>query len=175
MFQFCILLVQNYKCELYAYRYRKVRLLSANIKSPSVRPDVRLRFMRLVEQLWRRCVRVLAGFVLALLMQTYTSCGVLNVLMSDFIQIYILSYPCNWLWRHTGLWEVETPTFSLDIRLTDRGEVSLTHRPPFIPGRFLVLISVRRRVDPSSLLARSSVQLKKQKTTLGIEPVAIRL
>jgi hypothetical protein len=34
---------------------------------------------------------------------------------------------------------------------TDGGEVvSLTHRQPFIPGRFLVLISVRGYVDPQS-------------------------
>jgi hypothetical protein len=34
--------------------------------------------------------------------------------------------------------------YFLENRLTDGGEVvSLTHRPPFTPTRFLVLISVR--------------------------------
>jgi hypothetical protein len=39
--------------------------------------------------------------------------------------------------------DVEAPTFSLDNRLTDDGEVvSLTRRPPFTPsGRLLILIS----------------------------------
>jgi hypothetical protein len=37
----------------------------------------------------------------------------------------------------------------LDNRLTDGGEVvSPTRRPSLPPGRFLVLISVRGRVDP---------------------------
>jgi hypothetical protein len=43
-------------------------------------------------------------------------------------------YPCNRPWRPIGLWDVETPTFSLDNRLTDGGEiVSLTSRPSFTP------------------------------------------
>jgi hypothetical protein len=45
-----------------------------------------------------------------------------------------------------GPWGCETsrlPHF-LDNRLTDGDEVFIpTHRPPFTPGRFLVLISVR--------------------------------
>jgi hypothetical protein len=44
------------------------------------------------------------------------------------------SYPCNRLWRPIGLWDVEAPTFSPDIRLTDGSKVvSLTHRPPLTP------------------------------------------
>jgi hypothetical protein len=40
-------------------------------------------------------------------------------------------YPCNRLWRSTGLWDFEAPTF-LDIGLTDSGEVvSLTRLPYF--------------------------------------------
>jgi hypothetical protein len=45
--------------------------------------------------------------------------------------IKVKSYPCNRPWR---LWDVEAPTFSLDNRLTDGGEVvSLTRRPTFTP------------------------------------------
>jgi hypothetical protein len=41
----------------------------------------------------------------------------------------------------------------LDNRLTDCGEVvSLTRQPPFTPGRFLVLISVRGWVDPRAIV-----------------------
>jgi hypothetical protein len=44
------------------------------------------------------------------------------------------SYRCNMPWRPIGLWDVEAPTFSLDNRLTDGGEVvSLTRRPPLYP------------------------------------------
>jgi hypothetical protein len=50
-----------------------------------------------------------------------------------------VSYPCTRLWRPIGMWDIEAPTFSLDNRLTDGGEVvSLTRRPSFtsrkIPG-----------------------------------------
>jgi hypothetical protein len=41
----------------------------------------------------------------------------------------------------------------LDNRLTDGGEVvRLTHRPPFISRKFLVLLSVRVWVDPRDLV-----------------------
>jgi hypothetical protein len=40
----------------------------------------------------------------------------------------------------------------LDNRLTDGGEVSLTRWPPFTPGRFLVLISIRGWVDPKPIV-----------------------
>jgi hypothetical protein len=46
------------------------------------------------------------------------------------------TYPCNRPWRPIRLWDVEAPTFSLDNRLTDGGEVvSPTRRPPFAPGK----------------------------------------
>jgi hypothetical protein len=64
----------------------------------------------------------------------------INLTVSD-IDVYILikSYPCNRPWRPIGLWDVEAPTFSLDILFTDSGKVvSLMRRPPFthrkIPG-----------------------------------------
>jgi hypothetical protein len=45
---------------------------------------------------------------------------------------------CNWPWRTTWLWDVETPTFSLNNRLTDCGKVvSLTRRPLFTPRQIL--------------------------------------
>jgi hypothetical protein len=41
-------------------------------------------------------------------------------------------YPCNRPWRPIGLCDFEAPTFSLDNRLTDGGEVvSLTRGTPF--------------------------------------------
>jgi hypothetical protein len=48
--------------------------------------------------------------------------------------------------------EVEAPTFS-DIRLTDGGKVvSLASRRFLLPGRFLVLISVRGWVDSRAIV-----------------------
>jgi hypothetical protein len=42
------------------------------------------------------------------------------------------SYSCNRPRRSIGLWDVEAPTFSLDNRLTDGGEVvSFTRWQPF--------------------------------------------
>jgi hypothetical protein len=44
----------------------------------------------------------------------------------------VKSYPSNRPWRPIRLWDVEAPTFSLDSRLTDGGEVvSLMRRSPF--------------------------------------------
>jgi hypothetical protein len=64
----------------------------------------------------------------------------------------------------TGLRDVEASTFSLKSRITDGGEVSLTHRPSLPPGRLLVLISVRGRVDP-----RAIVQLERIMSTDKIQ------
>jgi hypothetical protein len=48
----------------------------------------------------------------------------------------VSSYICNKPWRPIALWDVEVPTFSIDNRLTDDGEVvSLTHRLPFTPRK----------------------------------------
>jgi hypothetical protein len=52
------------------------------------------------------------------------------------IILYSKSYLCNRPWKPTGWWDVEVPTFSLDNRHIDGGEViSLTRRPPFTPRR----------------------------------------
>jgi hypothetical protein len=55
------------------------------------------------------------------------------------------SYLHNRPWRPIGLWDVETPTFCLDSRLTDTSKVISLKAPAALdpPGRFLVLISVR--------------------------------
>jgi hypothetical protein len=52
----------------------------------------------------------------------------------------------------------------LENRLTDGGEVvSLTRRPLFTPGRFLVLISVRGSADPRAIVRLEVlVKLKKK-------------
>jgi hypothetical protein len=47
-----------------------------------------------------------------------------------------MCYPCSRPRRPVGLWDVEAPTFSLDNRLTEGGEV-VRHmrRPPFTPRK----------------------------------------
>jgi hypothetical protein len=73
--------------------------------------------------------------------------------------------------------EMSRLTNFLDNRLTDSGEaVSLMHRPPFTPGRFLVLISVRGHVDPRDIVWLEGLgQLKTPMTSTGIEPTTFRL
>jgi hypothetical protein len=63
-------------------------------------------------------------------------------------------------------------------QLTDDGEVvSFTRRPPFTPpGRFLVLISVRGRVDSMAILRLEELRkLKNAMTSAGFEPQIFRL
>jgi hypothetical protein len=51
------------------------------------------------------------------------------------------------------VWAPSRLTHFLDNLLTDGGEVaSITRRPLFTPGRFLVLISVRGRVDSRAIV-----------------------
>jgi hypothetical protein len=65
----------------------------------------------------------------------------------------------------------------LDKLLTNDGEVvSLTSRPLFAPGRFLVLISVKDWVDPRVIVRLEGLgQLKNPMTSLGFEPATFRL
>jgi hypothetical protein len=67
----------------------------------------------------------------------------------------------------------------LHNRLTDGGEVvSLTRRPntPLPPGGFLILISVKRSVDPRAIMRLEGLgKLKDPVTSLGIEPATSRL
>jgi hypothetical protein len=76
------------------------------------------------------------------------------------------SYPCNTPSR--------LPHF-LDNRLIDGGEViSLTRRQPFIPGRFLVLISVRGWVDPRPIARLEGLNQSKNPVTSRMEPATFR-
>jgi hypothetical protein len=61
-------------------------------------------------------------------------------------------------------------------RLTDGGEVvSLTRRPPFTPGRFLVLISVIGLIDSMAIVRLERLgQLKNPITLSGIKPATFR-
>jgi hypothetical protein len=77
-----------------------------------------------------------------------------------------------------GLWDIEAPTFCLDNRLTDGGEVSLTRRPPFtlrkIPGTHFC----QRLSHPQGHSAAWSVrwiETKNPMTSSGIEPATFRL
>jgi hypothetical protein len=71
-------------------------------------------------------------------------------------------------WRPLGLREVEAPPFS-DIRHTDGGKVVRpTRRPLFTPGRFLVLISVRGRVDTRAIVRLQILSKLKKSTSSGI-------
>jgi hypothetical protein len=66
----------------------------------------------------------------------------------------------------------------LDNQLTDGGEVvSLMHWPPFTPlRRFLVIISVRGRVNPwATVCLKELGELKNPVTSLGIEPATFWL
>jgi hypothetical protein len=63
----------------------------------------------------------------------------------------------------------------LDNRLTDGGDVSLTRRPPFIPRKFLVLISVRGSVDLRPIVRLEELgQMKNPMTSWGIESMTFR-
>jgi hypothetical protein len=75
-------------------------------------------------------------------------------------------------------WGCETSRLPhvVDNRLIDGGEVvSLTRRPPFTPGIFLVLISVRSWVDPRTIVRLEGLdQLKNPMTSSRIELTTFR-
>jgi hypothetical protein len=86
-------------------------------------------------------------------------------------------YPCNSPWRSIGLWDVEAPVFSRQsAHRWRRGCQSYAPAGrPLPPGRFLVLISVKRRVDPRSIVRLEGLgQLKIPMTSSGLEPAAFR-
>jgi hypothetical protein len=85
------------------------------------------------------------------------------------VKIFIWSYPCNKPRRTIWLWNVEAPTFLLDIRLTDGGKfVSLTRRPPFAPREdSWVLISFRGWVDPRAILSLEELGTLKNPSDIG--------
>jgi hypothetical protein len=60
--------------------------------------------------------------------------------------------------RPIGLWDVETLTFCLDSRLTDGDEFVSVKRRPLPPGRFLVLISVKRLSRPQGHSAAGTIR-----------------
>jgi hypothetical protein len=85
-------------------------------------------------------------------------------------------YPCNRPWRPIGFWDVVAPTFCLDNRLTNGGEVRFTRRPPLDPGRFLVFIYVRGWVDSRATVRLERLgKLKNPVTSSGIERATIQL
>jgi hypothetical protein len=69
---------------------------------------------------------------------------------------------------------IQAPTFSLDNRLIDGGEVvNLTHwlTALYPQGRFLVLISIRGCVDPRAIVRLEGLgKLKNPMTSSGIKP-----
>jgi hypothetical protein len=70
--------------------------------------------------------------------------------------VALVRNPCNKPWRPIGLRDVEVPTFCLDNRLIDGGEVvSLTRRPPLTSPRedFLVLILLEAESTPGAINA----------------------
>jgi hypothetical protein len=72
-------------------------------------------------------------------------------------------YPCNRPWRPIGLWDVEALTFSK--KSAHRWRWGCHPYAPaafYPPGRFLILISVKGRVDP-------------QMTSTGIESAIFQL
>jgi hypothetical protein len=81
------------------------------------------------------------------------------------------TYPCNRSWRPIGLWDVEAPIFSRQSAHRWRwGRQPHTPAALYLPGRFLVLISVRGRLRLEGLC-----QLKNSMTSLSYEPATFRL
>jgi hypothetical protein len=68
-------------------------------------------------------------------------------------QLYSLSYTRNRPWRSIELWDVEAPTFSRQSAQRRRwGCQPYVPAAPLPPGRFLVLIPNRGRVDPRAVM-----------------------
>jgi hypothetical protein len=80
--------------------------------------------------------------------------------------------PCNRPWRPIGLWEVEAPTFYGQSAHKWRwGCQPYASVALYLPGRFLVLISVRGWVDSRAIVRLEGLgQLKNTMTSSDIEP-----
>jgi hypothetical protein len=79
---------------------------------------------------------------------------------------------CNRPWRPIGLWDFEAPTFSREAAHIWRwGCEPYAPAALYLPGRFLILNSIRGRVDPRAIirLAGRISQLKYLMTSLGIK------
>jgi hypothetical protein len=90
------------------------------------------------------------------------------------LYITAIAYPCHMKWKPIGLWDVEAPTFSLDNRLTDGSEVSLTHRPP-LTFRKITGSIFQLEVESTILRLEGLVQLMNPITSSGLEPTTFRL
>jgi hypothetical protein len=86
------------------------------------------------------------------------------------------SYPYNRPRRHIGLWDVDAPTLSRQSAHRWRWGQPYTPAALYLPGRFVVLISVIGWVESRATVWLEGLgQLKNSMISSGIEPAIFRL